>query len=77
MFIYQRGDKKKRYQKNLKSKEKRCLYIRGVIREKIKPIAKQNVKIPQERKMKDAYSNNGDNQACNSSSQYDIKGAIT
>ena len=48
-----------------------------MVREKIKPIAKQNVKIPQERKMKDAYSNNGDIQACNSSSQYDIKGAIT
>ena len=30
--------------KNLKSKEKQCLYNRGVMREKIKPTAKQNVK---------------------------------
>ena len=34
MFIYQRGDKKKKITKNLKPKEKRCLYNRGVIRKK-------------------------------------------
>ena len=71
---------RKKITKKLKIRRKAMfIYQRGDERKDktCQSTAKQDVKIPQERKMKDAYSNNGDIQACNSSSQYDIKGAIT